>query len=219
MLHVQVQVAIIFVKGKIFFPVHNHNIIEEMTTYIINDISIFRGGEGLGSSGVRMLKLKSIFLSEEEMSYRWGVGGFPPPPHNQKNFQQIKQMQFLSLSVDFIDIQRFYCLFYSSRQVNLILFRPLNAAIRLCLYHLRGLLRSRLQYRLLWRRGSSWMPAPFILNLLLLFLDLRGRVGLQRYILPFARFLVVGLDGREEGAQRSRDGWFEGLGGDLAMAM
>lgn len=127
-------------------------------------------------------------------------------------------MQFLFLSVDFIDIQRFYCLFYSSRQVNLILFRPLNAAIRLCLY-LRGLLRSRLQYRLLWRRGSSWMPAPFILNLLLLFLDLRGRVGLQRYILPFARFLVVGLDGREQGAQRSRDGWFERLGGHLAMAM
>lgn len=63
---------------------------------------------------------------------------------HQKNFQQIKHMQFLSLSVDFIDNQRFYCLLYSCRQINLILFRPFNAAIRLCLY-LRGLLRSRLQ--------------------------------------------------------------------------
>lgn len=63
------------------------------------------------------------------------------------------------------------------------------------------------------------MPTPFILYLLLLFLDLRGRVGLQRYILPFARFLVFGLDGCEQGAEGSRDGWFEGLGRDLAMAM
>lgn len=63
------------------------------------------------------------------------------------------------------------------------------------------------------------MPAPFILNLLPFFLDLRGRVGLQCYILPFARILVLGLDGCEQGAEGRRDGWFEGLGGELAMAM
>lgn len=63
------------------------------------------------------------------------------------------------------------------------------------------------------------MPVPFILNLLLLFLDLGGRVGFQCYILPFAGFSVLGLDGCEQGAEGSGDGWFKGLGGELVMAV
>lgn len=63
------------------------------------------------------------------------------------------------------------------------------------------------------------MPAPLILKLLLLFLDLGGRVGFQCYILPFAGISVLGLDGCEQGAEGSGDGWFKGLGGELAMAV
>lgn len=63
------------------------------------------------------------------------------------------------------------------------------------------------------------MPAPFILNPLLLFLDLGGGVGFQCYILPFTGFLVLGLDGCEQGAEGSGDGWFQGLRGELVMAL